>query len=258
MQSPRPLVLLVSMLLCASPLWAADYVAKVNGTSISTKEVDSFFKNNPKQPDNEQNRRAYTDILIARELLYQDAKKKKLDQQNDVKSAVAAATRQILLDAAAEHQARETPLKESIIKERYEQWVKNLPKDQYKVRHIMLKTEYEAKKVVDQLRSGKSFAELASQSLDEESGKKGGEIGWIAQGQILPEVSDALPSLKVNQVADPIKTDRGWDVLEVMEKRPLQAPEFQQVKERIQAAMRQEGLQKYIQELYSAAKVERP
>jgi peptidyl-prolyl cis-trans isomerase C len=262
-------VILVGLLVLGSPALAAhraakasppssatDYAAKVDGVTISNRDVDQFFKANPNVPDNEQNRRAITEELVARELVIQAAKKKNLDQDWEVKAALAAATRQILFAAGADRYLKDNPISDTAMREQYETWVKNFPKEEYKVRHIMVKTQYEADKIASQAKEGKSFADLALQSLDAESAKKGGEIGWVSPVAVLPQVGQQLPNLKMGKISDPIETPNGWDVLEVTDKRPAQPPEFDKVKNRIRAAMQQELLRRYVQELRREANVD--
>lgn len=259
MPQRRSLISCVALLLCAAPVLAADYAAKVNGTPITNRDVDQVFRSNPNLPrDNPQARRAVTEELIARELLVQSARRDKLDKDPEVRDAIAAATRQVLFTAAAERFLKRNPIRDGAVRERYDSMLKKLPKEEYRVRHIMVKTEAEANRIASQLKSGKKFADLASQSLDTESARKGGDAGWVSPVAVLPEVGAALPTLRIGQVSQPIETARAWVVLEVQEKRPAQPPSFEQAKERIRAGMQQEALRKYVQDLRAQAKLELP
>jgi peptidyl-prolyl cis-trans isomerase C len=229
------------------------YAAKVNGEIISKRDVDQVFRGNPKLPDNQQNRRAIIDELVARELIIQSAKKKNLDRNDEVMDAINASTRQILFAAGADSYLKENPISDSVIHTQYDNWVKNFPRDEYKVRRILVKTRDEAERITSKIRDGKSFSDLALQSLDTESAKKGGEIGWVTP--MLPQTAQQLANLQIGKVSDPLEAPNGWEVVEVMEKRPATPPEFAQVKDRFSAAMQQELLRRYVQDLRDKAQV---
>lgn len=229
------------------------YAAKVNGEIISKKDVDQVFRGNPKLPDNQQNRRAIIDELVARELIIQAAKKKNLDRNDDIMDAITASTRQILFAAGADSYLKENPISDSVVRTQYDNWVKNFPKEEYKVRRILVKTQDEAERISSKIKDGKSFSDLALQSLDTESAKKGGEIGWVTP--MLPQTAQQLSNLEIGKVSDPIEAPNGWEVVEVREKRPATPPEFAQVKDRFLAVMQQELLRRYVQDLRDKAQV---
>jgi len=259
------IILSAAILLCGTPLYAAkpakgtppraegNYAAKVNGAIISKKDVDLVLKNNPTLTDNKQNRRAIVEELVARELVIQAAKEKRLEQNSDVKAAIESSERQILFAAGADSYLKEKPIRDFQVREQYDVWIKNFPKEEYKIRRILLKTQEEAERIVERIRDGKSFADLALQSLDADSAKKGGEIGWIAP--MSPATAQQLANLKIGKASDPIEAPNGWEIVEVMEKRPSQPPEFDQIKDRFRAAMQQELLRRYVQELREKASI---
>ncbi|CAK0748072.1 putative parvulin-type peptidyl-prolyl cis-trans isomerase [Gammaproteobacteria bacterium] len=230
-----------------------NFAAKVNDAIISKRDVDQVFKGNPNLTDNKQNRRAITDELVARELIIQAAKEKNLDKNSEVRDAIVASTHQILFAAGADDYLKENPIRDSAAREQYENWVKNYPKEEFKVRRILLKTQEEAERIASRIKEGKPFAELASQSLDTESAKNGGDIGWIAP--MSPETAQQLSNLNVGKVSDPIEATNGWEVVEVMDKRPAHPPEYSQIKDRILNAMKQELLRRYVQELRTKANI---
>jgi len=250
----RPLLALLGTLASAPPVLSADYAAKVDKVIISNREVEQVLKGNPNLPDDARSRRAITEELVAHELIVQAAKKKKLDQDQEVKEAIATATRQILFTAGADRYLKEHPIGDSQLHEEYDAWAKNFPKEEYRVRHVLLKTQEEAERVSADAKEGKPFADLALQSLDTESARKGGEIGWITP--MSAQTVEQLSKLKTGQVSEPLEAVNGWDVVEVLEKRPAHPPEFDQVKTRLQAAMQQEMLRRYVVELQQKSTVE--
>ncbi len=247
--SLRRIVVVCSCLLLGfgMPSVAADYAAKVGKETISEKDVDQFLKNIPNAVDNEQNRRQVTEELVAHELLIQAAKQQKLDTDPRVRAAIAANTRQILMIAEQDHYLKEHPIKDSMVREQYDAWVKNYPKEEYKVRRIIVKTRNEAVQIASQAKDGKSFDELVGQSIEAESAKKGGDIGWVTP--MVPKEAELLANLKTGQISDPIEFASSWEVVQVTEKRAANAPEFDKVKDRFRGLMQQEVLRRYVQEL---------
>ena len=253
----RSTVLLTSLLslTCAIPVLAAP-VAKVNDVTISDQEVDQILKNNPALAQNPQGRPFVINTLISNELLHQKAKAQRLDSDGEVKTAIDAATRQILINAATARYLRDNPVSDAAVRQRYDQLVKNMPKEEYRIRHIMVKSQDEANDLLRRLqRSKKSFAALAAQSLDAGTAGKGGELGWIAPNFLLPEIAAEVLKLKPGQIGGPIQTPQGWDIIEVMDKRKAKAPSLDQVKEQVRAQLQQEALQQYLVDLRNQAKV---
>ncbi|WP_100330524.1 peptidylprolyl isomerase [Bacillus xiapuensis] len=104
------------------------------------------------------------------------------------------------------------------LKEYYDKWQAPV-----KVRHILVKDEKQAKEVKDKLAKGAKFEEVAKEhSSDPGSAQKGGDLGWIdnqGRQQFVPEFTKALAELKVNQVSEPVKSEFGYHIIEVMDKK---------------------------------------
>ena len=250
--------LLLASLLSLSftfPVVAAP-AAKVNDATISDQEVDQILKSNPALAQNPQGRQFVINTLVNNELLYQKAKAQRLDNDAEVKTAIDAATRQILINAAIARYVRENPISDAAVRQRYNQLVQNMPKEEYRIRHIMVKTQDEADNLIKRLqRNKKAFATLAAQSLDTGTAGKGGELGWVAPNFLLPEIAAEVLKLKPGQIGGPIQTPQGWDVIEVMDQRAAKAPRFGEAKDQVRAQLQQEAIQKYLIELRNQAKV---
>ncbi|MGM9945244.1 MAG: peptidylprolyl isomerase [Lysinibacillus sp.] len=90
-------------------------------------------------------------------------------------------------------------------------------------RHILVETEEEAKAIIEELKNGADFAELAKEkSVDTASGAQGGELGWFSVGQMVTEFNDAAYALELNTVSEPVKSDFGYHIIEVKEKREVE------------------------------------
>lgn len=90
-------------------------------------------------------------------------------------------------------------------------------------RHILVKTEEEAKAIIEELKNGADFAELAKEkSVDSGSGAQGGELGWFSVGKMVQEFNDAAYALELNTVSEPVKSEFGYHIIEVKEKREVE------------------------------------
>ena len=90
-------------------------------------------------------------------------------------------------------------------------------------RHILVATEEEAKEIIKELKDGGDFAAIAKEkSTDTASGAEGGDLGWFSVGKMVEEFNDAAYALEVNTISEPVKSDFGYHIIEVLEKRPVE------------------------------------
>ena len=90
-------------------------------------------------------------------------------------------------------------------------------------RHILVETEEEAKAIIEELKNGTDFAQLAKEkSVDTGSGAEGGELGWFSVGKMVTEFNDAAYALELNTISEPIKSDFGYHIIEVTDKREVE------------------------------------
>jgi len=252
----RPAILLASLLTFNTTVLAAT-VAKVGDVTISDQEVEQLLKSNPTLAQSPQGRQLAVDILVSQELLYQQARAQHLETDAEVKKAIDAATRQILINASQMRYLREHPVSDAAVRERYNQIINTMPKDQqeYRIRHIMVKTREEADDIQKQLKKGKSFSDLATRSLDVDTARQGGELGWIMPSFLVSEIRVEVEKMKPGQTSAPIQTAQGWDIVQVMDQRRAQTPSFEAVKEQLRAQLQQAALQQYVQELRNKGNV---
>jgi parvulin-like peptidyl-prolyl isomerase len=149
---------------------------------------------------------------------------------------------------------------DKMVDEEYNKLILNLKgKEEIKVGHILVKTQKEANDIKNKLSKGQNFAKLAeSYSIDTNSKANGGAIGYVILNQpgplsVMPEIEKKAFSLKVNEYSNPIKTDEGWHVLTVFEKRPVVVPPKEEAKGFIQQKLTTEVLKKYITDLENKA-----
>jgi peptidyl-prolyl cis-trans isomerase C len=124
-------------------------------------------------------------------------------------------------------------------------------------RHILVPTEEEAKKVKAELDKGADFAELAKKESKDPGASDGGDLGFFTKDQMVPEFSKVAFALKPGQISDPVKTQFGWHIIKVEEKRTRKPPSFDQVKGQIETYVQRKAQADYVAKLRAGAKIER-
>src|SRR5262249_54375285 len=153
----------------------------------------------------EQEKKALVNEMVERILLAQQGAAMGLDKTPEVHFRLKRVRENLLAQEVVRNLIKEVPTSDEDVKKRLAQDLQNANKNEYKVRHILVKTEDEAKKLAADLKAGKKFDQLArSNSIDVESAKRGGDLGgWINQNSgLVPEFFDALGKLSKGQVSD--------------------------------------------------------
>ena len=130
--------------------------------------------------------------------------------------------------------------------------------EEFRAAHILVETEEEAQAIKAELDEGADFAELAKEKSTGPSGPGGGDLGWFGLGAMVPEFEAAIVTLEPGQVSDPVKTQFGWHVISLNEKRQSKAPEFESVREELASQLQQDAVEAQIEKLTAAADIERP
>ena len=233
--------------------------ATVNGVGISQTVANAFLAEQQAQgaPDSPELKNAVREELIRRELLAQEAKKLGLDKKPEVAAQADLARQAIFIRAFVQDYVKKHPISDEQAKAAYDRMKSQLGSTEYKVRHILVEKEDDAKTIIVNLKKGAKFEELAKQSKDPGSRDKGGDLGWSSTASYVKPFGDAVTGLaKGKHTETPVKTDFGYHVILVEDSRPFTPPTFEQVKPQIMQRLQQEQLQKLIGELRSKAKVE--
>ena len=186
----------------------------------------------------------------------QEAKKSGLTKKPDVAAQADAARAAIYIRAYIQDFLAKNPISEAQLRAQYEKIKTQLGATEYKARHILVKTEDEAKAIIDNLGKGAKFDELARQSIDPGSKDKGGDLGWASAGNFVKPFSDALTALAKGKYTEaPVKSDFGYHVIELEDSRPLNVPAFEELKPRLQQQAQSEQVNKMVEALRAKAKV---
>jgi peptidyl-prolyl cis-trans isomerase C len=243
-------------------------LATVNGENITEKDYQHYLqlRQTRQEPiaNKEQERKVVLDEMVDRVLLSQRAVEQKLDQDPEVYYLLKRLRENVLVQAAIRNMLKEGPVSDDELKARFEKEAANTHKTEYQVRHVLVKTEEEAKAAIKQLKGGANFATVAKQkSIDVQSGKNGGSIGWVNQGMVVPEFFDAVTKLeKGAMTSEPVKSDFGWHVIKVEDTRSAKIPTFEQfmadkqTKANFYRRVQDERIEKMVKDLRASAKID--
>jgi peptidyl-prolyl cis-trans isomerase C len=249
------------LLLTGLPLRAEDAVlAKVNGSEIRQSDLalaEEELGPSLAQMDPATKKENVLAFLIDMKIVAKAAEDKKVENSEDFKKRLSFSRNRLLMDSllASEGKAATT---DEAMKKVYEDASKQITGEQeVHARHILVETEDEAKAVEDELKKGADFAELAKKKSKDPGASDGGDLGFFTKDQMVPEFSTVAFSLEPGKISDPVKSQFGWHVIKVEEKRNRKAPDFDQVRAQIETYVTRKAQADYVAKLRADAKVER-
>jgi peptidyl-prolyl cis-trans isomerase C len=232
----------------------------VNGVTIPQARIDAMNKELTQQgqPDSAERQQAVREELVNREVLAQAAQKRGLDKSADVQAQMDMARQAVLVRALFESEVKANPITDADLQKQYEQFKGSMGSTEYKVSHILVDKEDDAKAIIADLNKGGDFAKIAKEkSKDPGSKDNGGDLDWGPSARYVKPFADAVTSQPKGKVsAAPVKTDFGYHIIRVDDSRPLKVPEFAEVKEQFRQRAQQQQVQKMVMDLRSKAKVE--
>ena len=237
----------------------AQNAAVVNNKPIPKQRVDDFVAALVAQgrPDTPELRAAVREELIARELFVQEAEKKGLPRNADVQRQLENVRQDILIRALIRDHLKVNPVKDDEIKAEYEKIRKQAGDKEYRARHILVDSEDEARGIIEQLKKGAKFEELAKKSKDTGSAQSGGDLDWNTPQTFVKEFSEAMVKLDKGKLTDtPVKTQFGYHVIRLDDTREAKAPPLEEVRPQIQQEVERRRVQALQQALREKAKIQ--
>ncbi|MFO1162080.1 MAG: peptidylprolyl isomerase [Reyranellaceae bacterium] len=237
-------------------------VAVVNGQPVRLSELEVAQQALPQQYRNMPLQAVFPallDRLIDSKLVVQEGRKNKVTEDAAFKKRMAFVEDQVLQDFWIQREiARKvTPEK---LQERYEERLKSLPsEEEVHARHILVSTEDEAKALIAELKKGAAFEKLAKdKSTDKASGAEGGDLGWFKKSDMVKEFADAAFALNKGGLTEtPVKTQFGYHVIKVEDRRKAPPPAFEELSEQLREEMVREAVTAHLDQLRSGAKIEK-
>ncbi len=236
----------------------AAVLATVNGAPITMDDLNQYVSSKTAAGARvSQNPAHLLDEVINRELLKQAALKAGIEQTEDFKRALEAQKTNLLLNSLLSQKIEQLDLSDDALKKEYDAQMKQADLKEYKARHILVKTEQEAKEILAELKKGADFEKLAKEKSTGPSGPNGGDLGWFKAGSMVPEFATAVKQMKPGSVSDkPVKTKFGWHIIKLEETRDVKPPSFEQSKSSLKSIMANQAIQSYIDELRKNAKID--
>jgi peptidyl-prolyl cis-trans isomerase C len=240
---------------------AAKPVAVVNGQPISREVWNLYVKtrHGGKTPGDltETQQTEALEELIRMYAGAQEAEKQKL-AEGEPKARLELVGQSALAELLYKKFSEGVEPTEAELKAEYDARITEAPKDEYHARHILVDDEAKAKDLIAQLDKGTSFEQLAKDNSKDGSSTEGGDLGWFNANQMVKPFSDAVQQLEIGKyTATPVKSEFGWHVIKLEEKRATTPPPFDAVKAQLGPLVNQKKFENHLKELVDGAKVER-
>ena len=235
-------------------------VARIDGTELHLSDVLAARQTLPEQAQKLPLRQIYPvllDRLVNARLIVAAGRKDHLDQDPEVQRRLRRDEDRLIAEAYVERAIKngETPQR---LEARYRAYLEEKPaQEQVHARHILVKTEAEAKSIIAELGKGADFAALAKKYSTDPAASSGGDLGWFGRNDMVPAFAAAAFALKPGQYTKtPVKTEFGWHVIEVEDRRVQKPPSLADAHDEVSQLLARDILAAKLRELRSAAKVE--
>ncbi len=202
---------------------------------------------------------ALLDRIADSKLVVADAKKNKIDSDATFKKRMSFVEDQVIQDYWLQREIAKR-ITQDKMQQRYQEKLKSMPpEEEVHARHILVATEAEAKDLLAELKKGTPIEKLAKEkSTDKASGAEGGDLGWFKRSDMVKEFSDAAFALKKGEVSEaPIKTQFGYHVIKVEDRRQAPPPSFEEMAEQLREDLARETVTAFIDQLRAGAKIEK-
>lgn len=250
------------MLLAAPALAQSDkVVARVDGMAITEAELklaEEDLGERLAQVPEARKRDEIINFLVDLKLGAKAATEAKIAEGPEFAARLAYYREKVLLDEYLTREAKKAATPEAARKLFDDTTKAMAPEEEVRARHILVEDEAQAKAAAARIKKGEDFAKVAGElSKDPGSGKEGGDLGWFTKDRMVPEFAETAFKLEKGQVSDPVKSQFGWHVIKVEDKRTKPLPEFEAVKPQIDQYLERKAQQDIVLGLREKAKVER-
>jgi len=250
----------LGLALAEAPAVSAKVLAKVNGVEITDEDLklaDEYIGSNfargvdPKARDS-----ALTEFLVSQQLLVQEAQAEKLAETPDFTKRLAYLRDMALMQAMLAKLSNEA-VTDAAIKKAYDDALKDYkPQDEYHALHLVVSSEDQAKDALKRIKAGEDFGKVAGE-VSKDPGAKNGDLGWRVKDEWLPEFADQVVKLSPGQVSEPVKTQVGWHVIKLVEKRPRKFPSPEELRPEISRYLSEVARRSLVERLRKTAQIER-
>jgi peptidyl-prolyl cis-trans isomerase C len=235
-------------------------VARVNGVEIKASDlaiVEEDVGGNLPQMSPEAKRDYLITFMADMILVAKAAETRKISDGDDFKQRLSFLRTKLLMEQFLQAEAKNAVTEEAMRKT-YDEAIKQIKTEtEVRARHILVETEDEAKAILAELKKGGDFAELAKSKSKDPGSADGGDLGYFTKDQMVPEFAEVAFKTAPGQLSDPVKSQFGWHVIKVEDKRDRQPPEFDKVKDQLSTYLVRKAQAELITKLRADGKIER-
>lgn len=238
-------------------------LARVQGVEIRQADLDAAEEDiggqTTAQMSPEQKREYLLSFVIDLTLAAKAAEQRNVQDGADFARKMTYYRNKLLVETLLNTETRTRVTEEEMRKIYDEQRSRITPEEEVRARHILVETEDEAKALIAQIRGGGDFEAIAKEkSKDPGGARNGGDLGFFTKGQMVPEFAEAAFAMQAGQLSEaPVKSQFGWHIIKVEERRQRQIPSFEQVRGQIEDFLTRRVQADLVQKLRSEAQVER-
>jgi len=252
--------MLIAVLGSAAADDADKVVARVNGVDIKAGDLaiaEEDLGSNLQQMPPDAKREYLTRYLSDMQVIVQASEAKKLGDSDEFKRRLAYAHNKLLMEKFLQTEGR-AAISDPALHRLYDELSKEMAGEkEVRARHILVETEDDAKAALAELKKGADFAAVAKAKSKDPNASDGGDLGYFTRDRMVPEFADVAFKLEVGQISDPVKTEFGWHIIKVEDRRDRQMPEFEKVKDQLENLLARKALSEEVAKLRAAAKIER-
>jgi peptidyl-prolyl cis-trans isomerase C len=235
-------------------------VARVDGAELRLSDVEAAQQSLPQQAQKLALKQIYPILLnrlVDGALVTEAGRKEHLDQDAAVQRRLKLYEDHLIQQAYVEQLIKGAETEDQL-KARYQKFLEEKPaREEVHARHILVKTEAEAKSIIAQLDKGADFATLAKKDSTDPGAASGGDLGYFGRDDMVPAFAAAAFALPVGKYTEtPVKTEFGWHVILVEDHRVKKPPSFTEAREQISQLLARDIIQAKLKELREAAKIE--
>jgi peptidyl-prolyl cis-trans isomerase C len=267
----KKIITILSILTLAQSCFAvvdeSKIIAKVNGKSIYEADIQSKIDKFMEVNQGAEGMPSYDKLepsakeeiiksIILGDLISQEAKKAKTDESLEYKQALEFAENQFMQKIYLENLIKAAVTEDKIQKKYKQITLEYKDRYEYKASHILVSTEEEAKAIKKRLDNGEKFVDLAKEFSKDSNKEDGGSLGYFSEGQMVEPFEKAVVGMKIGAVSAPIKTDFGYHIITLEDKRKATVPSLAELKTKIIEELTGQFIQEYITKLKSENKVE--
>jgi peptidyl-prolyl cis-trans isomerase C len=239
---------------------SAKVLARVNGAEITDEDVkiamEDIGSSLPQQIEGPARQAYILDYLIDAKLVAQKAEADKMGEGPEFAKKVAYYRDKVLMEDLLGKVAKDAAT-DTAIQKTYDDVAKQQkPEEEVRARHILVESEPDAQAALKRVEGGEDFAKVANE-MSKDPGSKGGELGWFTKERMVPEFAEAAFKMQPGQISDPVKSQFGWHIIQLEERRQKQFPSLDQVRDQVTRYVVQKSQSELILKLREEAKVDR-